>query len=572
MTKAGGQLRIGDRSSRQAALLWAAPLLFLLVFFFLPLGAIFRQGFLAAEVEGLDPASLSRVIRPLGFTVFQAALSTLLTLLVGLPAAYVFAHFRFPGKELLRTLTAIPFILPTVVAAASFNALLGPRGLVNVALMNLLGLSDPPIQFLNTLGAILAAHVFYNATIVIRNVGGAWERLDPRLEQAAQVLGANGPRTLWEITLPLLRPAILSASLLVFLFDFTSFGVVLLLGGPRFATLEVEIFIQALQMLNLPLAGMLSLVQLLCTLVITGCYSWLNRRAAAPASARAHYPIQRAPKSWLQRMAVAGMVGTLLVLLVSPLSALAVRSVTRLDANRGERGETQTGVTLEYYQELFINRRGSLFYVPPIAAARNSLAYAGATVILSLGLGFPAATALTKPARINNWLDALLLLPLGTSAVTLGLGFILVFNRQPLDLRTFPLLLPIAHTLVALPFVVRTLQPALGSIPTELREAAAVLGAGPLRVWREIDLPIIARAAVASATFAFTISLGEFGATTFLARPEYPTLPIAIYRFLSQPGALNYGQAMAMATLLMVVCGAGILMIERLRLPGEGDF
>jgi thiamine transport system permease protein len=133
------------------------------------------------------------------------------------------------------------------------------------------------------------------------------------------------------------------------------------------------------------------------------------------------------------------------------------------------------------------------------------------------------------------------------------------------------LLVPLAHTLVALPFVVRSLQPALGSIPDSLRQAAAVLGASPLKVWREIDLPIVARAALASAVFAFTISLGEFGATSFLARPEYPTLPIAIYRFLSQPGGLNYGQALAMATLLMTVCGAGILLIERLRLPGEGN-
>jgi thiamine transport system permease protein len=164
------------------------------------------------------------------------------------------------------------------------------------------------------------------------------------------------------------------------------------------------------------------------------------------------------------------------------------------------------------------------------------------------------------------------MLPLGTSAVTLGLGFLLVFNRPPLDLRASPLLVPLAHSLVALPFVVRTLQPALGAIPARLREAAAALGASPLRVWREIDLPILSRAVLASATFAFTISLGEFGATSFLARPEYPTLPIAIARFLGQPGGLNYGQALAMSTLLMIVCSAGILLIERLQLPGEGGF
>ncbi len=156
------------------------------------------------------------------------------------------------------------------------------------------------------------------------------------------------------------------------------------------------------------------------------------------------------------------------------------------------------------------------------------------------------------------------MLPLGASAVTLGLGFVVVFSRPPLDVRSFPLLIPIAHSLVALPFVVRTLQPALASIPPGLRQAAAVLGAPAWRVWLEVDLPIVARAAAASAVFAFTISLGEFGATTFLARPETPTLPVAIFRFLSQPGALNYGQALAMATLLMLLCAAAVLLLERL--------
>jgi thiamine transport system permease protein len=98
------------------------------------------------------------------------------------------------------------------------------------------------------------------------------------------------------------------------------------------------------------------------------------------------------------------------------------------------------------------------------------------------------------------------------------------------------------------------------------------LGASPLEVWRHIDLPILRRAIIAAAVFAFTISLGEFGATLLIARPEYPTIPIAIERFLSQPGGLNYGQAMATATILMLLTTVGILVIEKFRLPGAGEF
>jgi thiamine transport system permease protein len=164
------------------------------------------------------------------------------------------------------------------------------------------------------------------------------------------------------------------------------------------------------------------------------------------------------------------------------------------------------------------------------------------------------------------------MLPLGASAVTLGLGFIITFNRPPLRLLDSPWLIPLAHTMVALPFVIRTLQPALASIPDRLRDAASSLGASPFRAWLAVDWPIIWRASLGAATFAFTVSLGEFGATALLTRPEYPTIPIAIYRFLSQPGGLNYGQAMAMATFLMVLATVGILFIERLRLPGAREF
>ena len=187
------------------------------------------------------------------------------------------------------------------------------------------------------------------------------------------------------------------------------------------------------------------------------------------------------------------------------------------------------------------------------------------TILITVFLGILVAYALRQRSPINSILDPLLMLPLGASAITLGLGFILVFNRPPFSEVSFPILLPIAHSLVALPFVVRTLSPALQSIPDSLRNAARVLGAKPFHVWREVDIPLLAPSILVSSIFALTISLGEFGASTFLSRPEYPTLPVAIYRYISQPGALNYGQALAMSTLLMLVCAGGILVIERIR-------
>jgi thiamine transport system permease protein len=573
-TQANGITKIRAFASSwvRSVLPWLGVSIFLGLFFFYPLARILWLGLNPAALQTLDLASFHLAFQSFLFTFYQAALSTLLTLILGLPAAFLFARYDFRGKSLLRALTAIPFMLPTVVVAAGFNALLGPRGWVNLGLMDLFHLQSAPISIVGTLGVILLAHVFYNTTIVIRLVGNALSHLDPRLEQAARTLGADPPQVLGRLTLPLLRPSILAASVLVFIFDFTSFGVILLLGGPGFSTLEVEIYKQAIQVFNLPLAGLLSLIQLLCTLAFSILYSRIVMRSTVTSTPRPAGTNLHKACTFRQKFFLGGMVFLLSALFLLPLVSLPLRSLTRLEADRGDRSQVRYGITGDYYAELFINRRDSIFYVPPFEAIGNSLGYAGLTVVLSLALGFPVASALTRPRRLERLLDPVLMLPLGASAVTLGLGFIITFNRPPLALVTSPLLVPLAHTLIALPFVIRSLQPALASIPNRLRQAAASLGASPSRVWFTVDLPIVARATLSAAVFAFTVSLGEFGATSLVVRPEYPTLPIAIARFLSQPGGMNYGQAMAMATVLMLVCGLGILLIERLRLPGAGEF
>ena len=545
-------------------------ILFLALFFFYPLARILG---LTLDTSVLTSDNFLLTWRVLSFTFYQAFLSTLLTFLLGLPAAYLFARFDFRGKSLLRAMTAIPFMLPTVVVASSFNALFSPRGWLSFLPSTLLRASFPLSSFpqLSSFVLILLAHVFYNTTIVIRIIGNALTQLDPRLEAAARTLGANPLKVWTHVILPSLRVPLLAAGLLVFLFDFTSFGVILLLGGAKFATLEVEIYIQALQLLNLPLAALLSLIQLLCTLTFSILYSRLSAQMLIPAAPRPS--TTRRPKTLLEKIYTASSIFLLSSFFVLPLLALPIRSITRLEADRGQRGDVQYGLTTSYYSELFINRRGSIFYVPPAEAARNSLTYAVATVALSLLLGLPLASALARPGRVERILDPLLMLPLGASAVTLGLGFIVTFNQPSfVFLLSSPLVIPLAHTIIALPFVVRALQPAIASIPERLRHAAATLGASPWRVWQTVDWPILSRAILSAATFAFTVSLGEFGAATLLARPDFPTLPVAIARFLAQPGGLNYGQAMAMSTILMGVTLLGILSIEKLRLPGAGEF
>ncbi len=562
-----------------ARLLWVvvllAPALFFVLFYFYPLGAVLRLG-LWAEGQ-LDTAALAQLFRAgylrrvLWFTTWQAALSTLLTLLLAMPGAYVLARYRFRGQGLVRALATMPFVLPTVVVAAAFLALIGPAGIVNNWLRDLLRLDAAPILLDQTVWIILIAHVFFNYSVALRLLSAYWQNLPTSLPQAAQMLGASPARAFFEVTLPLLRPALMAAATLIFIYCFTSFGVIVILGGPRFATLEVEIYRQALNLFNLPLAAALSVWQIIFTFVLMLVYTRTQARIARPLSARTRHTAPRPPRTPREKLLVYGNVAAIVVLVGAPLLALVGRSL------RG-----QSGLTLAFYRALFTNRQDSLFFVPPVAAIRNSIAIALAAMLLAVVLSLIVAQFLAgwqagrldapRRAATVRLLEALMMLPLATSAVTLGLGYIIALGRPPLNLRSSIILLPIAHAVVAAPFVLRSVLPGFRAIPPSLREAAAVLGADGRRVWREVDWPLIRRPLLVGALFAFTISMGEFGATVFMARPETPTMPVAIYRFLGQPGALNYGQALAMSVLLMLVCAVAFVAIERFRFGGEGEF
>ncbi len=548
-------------------ILYALPIVFLLLFFFYPVLEIFRVSLF--PTGDLDSTGIVRVFTEpyyrevLGFTVWQAFWSTVITMAAGLPAAYVFARYAFPGKTVLRAVLTVPFVMPTIVVAMAFGALVGPRGLLNRWAIEWFGFASPPIELQGTLTLILMAHVFYNLAVVIRLVGGFWANLDERVEEAAATLGAKGWQRWTEITLPLLFPALVSAALLIFLYCFSSFGVVLILGGARFATVEVEIYRQMLSLFNLPLAGTLSLLQILFTLAITSVYTRLQARATVPLQLRSQQSSARQAIRLDTRLIILLGIGLPVVFVLLPIVALLVRSIT-VDGQ----------ITWEYYRLLGVNERNSVFSNPPLTAIRNSFLFAFATTGMSVVLGAIAAYMLapTRQRKGLVWLEPLFLLPLGTSAVTLGLGFIIALDEPPLNLRTSVWLVPIAHTLIAFPFVVRSVLPVLRSIPTALREVAGTLGASPVRQRWEVDFPIIGRALLVGAIFAFAASMGEFGATSLLKRPEFPTMPIIIFDYLGRPGIENYGRALAMSTILMSSTLISFMSIERFRVGNGGEF
>lgn len=521
--------------------LLAVPILFLGYFFLYPLLTISRRGLtvdgsfdLSVFADVLTDPSLQGVF---AFTLWQAIASTILTVAFGLPAAWVFARFTFRGKRILGALTLVPFVLPTLVVATAFLNLVGPRGVTGVDLTG-------------TLAIILMAHVFYNFSVVVRGVGSYWSRIDPRLEDAARTLGASAWSAFRTITLPLLRPAIAATSALVFLFSFTSFGVVLVLGDLTRTTVEVEIWRQATAFLRLDVASTLAILQILGIGAVLVAYSAIERRTRT--SFTQELGGGRPPRTRGERVAVGSILTLTLAFLGVPLGMLVARSLQ----------DPGGGLGWANYTNLVDLPASSAGFISPTEAITNSLVFATAATMIAMGIGVLAASAMTftRPT-VGRTLDLFVMLPLGTSAVTIGFGFLLALG-QPIDIRGSALLIPIAHALVGIPFVVRTVNPALGSIGASIREAAATLGAGPFRTFWSVDLRIVRSALLVGAAFAFAISMGEFGATSFIARPSTPTIPVAIFRYLGRPGAAPFGAALAMSVILMVVTAGAIVAIE----------
>ena len=543
-------MRSGRGGSAARLGLMVLPVAFFAVFFAWPVVSIVERGLRpdGAWDLGAIGRTLGRsdILDVLGFTVWQAAASTGLTLVVALPGAYVFARFAFPGKGVLRAVVTVPFVLPTVLVGTAFLALLGRGGFTD----ELWGLR------LDTgVGAILLAHVFFNYAVVVRTVGGLWAQLDPRQEEAARVLGASRWTAWRAVTLPALVPAVSAAALMVFLFTFTSFGVVQILGGDAYTTLEAEIYRQTARLLDLRTAAVLTLTQFVAVGAILAVHARTVRRRETALRLVSPELTARRPRGVGQWALLGGVLASVAVLILLPLGVLVERSFA-----------TPEGYGLRYYRALGSLDEAGTFLVPPLEAVGNSLRYAVAATAIAVVIGGLAAAALTRRAgRLARGFDALLMLPLGVSAVTVGFGFLITLDEPPFDLRASWILVPLAQALVGVPFVVRTMLPVLRAVDQRLREAAAVLGASPWRAWREVDLPLVRRALLIAAGFAFAVSLGEFGATVFIARPDNPTLPVAVARLLGRPGELNYGQAMALSTILMVVCAVSLLLLERLR-------
>ena len=515
---------------------WAiAPLVVVGTLVLLPVAAVVVAGLGTEALETILAPSTWRIV---AYTAAQAVASTLLSIALALPAAYALYRLALPARRTLLAVVTVPFILPTVVVGLAFREIL---------------------PFAGTTAAIIVAHVFFNVGLVVRIVGGLWGHLDERLIDVSRTLGISPMRTFTRVTLPLLRPAILGAAALVFLFTFTSFGVVLVLGDPSLPTIEVEIYTATAQRLDLPAAAGLALLQFV---FVALAVAW-SMRLQERASVRQHLgdDERRAPVASACDRACATWTWALATAIAIPLLALVARSLRVGD-----------GWGLAWYREAFSPADETTRAASAAESLALSLQYAAVATLLATALGALACAGILAAGRRGAWIDAALALPLGVSAVTIGFGLLLVSLRGPIDMRGWWVLVPLGQALVALPVVIRVVLPLLRSVDPRMRQVAATLGAPPLRAWWATEGGLALRAIAVAAGLAAAVALGEFGATAFLVRLDAPTVPVQIVRLLGRPGEANMGVAAVLSVLLLVLTLVIVGAAERIRPRRSGGW
>ena len=500
---------------------------FIGLFLVWPFGQLLGRGLGHGSSAITTVLSDGRIGRIAWFTVWQAVLSTVCVLALALPFAAVLSRSTFPGRRSVLAFSAAPFTLPTVVVGAAFLATL-------------------PASIRQGWFAIICAHVFFNLGMAVRTLTSASERLDSGPWEAARTLGAS-PFVAWRtVTLVQLRSTIGGIAGLVGTLCLTAFGVVLLLGGPSYATVDVEIYRQALQFLRVDRAAVLAAAQFIA---IAAVLWYLATRPTLTTATRTRNRRGPAP---LPAQIVAAM--SLLALLGVPLIALVRRSLQRPDG----------GLGWVNFTNLARSTRGSGLVNAPLSSVATSLQNAAIAAIIAIVIASALSIVATRSGTASRRRLAELAgsLPLAVSAVALGLGMLLGFSSAPFEWRRLPFLLPCAQAVICIPFVMRTLVPALRRTPPNLTAAAETLGASPWRAWRTIDAALARAAAGLSLGLAFAVALGEFGATAFLARPLSPTMPVAIARLSGRPGAVVQGQAAALAVILGALTIAVVAIVE----------
>ncbi|PUE41614.1 iron ABC transporter permease [Limnohabitans sp. Bal53] len=526
------------RQRRLSLWLAAGPALFVLALLALPVARLLWQGLWGEPLAGLavhdtGPWWLDAHVQwRLGWTLVQALVTCVLCLVLGLPMAWVLARLEFKGRMAWQRALMLPFVVPTLVASLGILALWGPQGLLGTPLAQA-GWTLEGSPWLLLLG-----NLFFNLSLVVRAGMDGLAQVSAQRVAAARTLGATPWRAFWRVEWPVLAPWLASALCLVFLYCLTGFGLALVLGGQRWATVEVEIYTLIAHELALAQAASLAVAMLALTGGMAWVYAWVERRLASPARV---IPVPRRP---VRGLAIRGgwalALGGWLLLCGAPLLALLLQALEAVWAGQGWLVLVEEDTWL---------------------ALGNTLRFTLMALVLATAMGVLQALA---GQAMGRWAPAALVwrasayAPLVVSPVALAFGLLLLY---PQWLASLPLLVA-AYALLAYPFVAKALTAALDALPAQYAHAAATLGARPLRVFWRVTLPLVAPALRRGMAFAAATMLGEFAVSLLLSRPEWLTLSTLIYQRLGRPGSANLDAALVLCAGLMALALIAFWLIE----------
>jgi thiamine transport system permease protein len=508
----------------------------MLVLFYWPLLSVLNLGF-KPNVIGSVPNEIS--IGPvLWFTIWQALVSTILCLLVGIPGAYVLYRKSFRGAAVIKALITVPFMLPSLVVAIAITevgALVGG---------------------LNPIVAIIIANVFANYAVVVRNIGSQWQTLDVATEEEAEVAGAGRFATALKISLPQLRSSIRSSSAIIMLYCACSYGIVLSLGGGQVNTLETAISVSVLERLDFAHGALLALLQILFCVVAFTISRWggTNPLSFGPSYGRSPRIDKRDWKALV--FSSVTVLGLILLPLVLVLSKAFVSS--------------SGSFTFENF--MLLNSRGArdLLNITFFEAGLNSFRNLVVATLIAMVVGLYVSSLLAEDTRkkhrpktdyIGITLDTAFLLPMGVSSVVIAVGYLVTLNGAFAWLRSSWLLVPLVQALFAIPMVIRVVYPSLLAVESVIREQAMTDGAIGLQLFWHIDLALIKPVLKTAVAFSALVSLGEFGVANLLSYGDQATIPVLMYQLISRPGAQNYSMALAVACILTALTTLVVLLV-----------
>ena len=503
-----------------------------LLVFILPLLSVFSRAFKGGPEVFLSVLKDPYTWRLLLFSLYEAFLSALISVVLALPFSVFFSKYTFFGRKAILTSSDAAFALPAILCVIGFVVFYGNNGILNSLLLSF-SLTDKSIKFLYSFPSVIFAHVYLNFPIAFSLITSALSSLDEKEEMASRLLGKGKLYTFLRITLPKVKGTIISAFTLIFLFCFPSFLIVMSLGGsPKYYTMEAEIYRRTYTDVNTVSSSSLALFSFLVMslLLLFSGYGREEKRAS-----RSNRVIKKT-KGW-KKLEAFFLSFLIILFLAPPLLSIAYRAFFTKDGT----------FTLKAWFD--IAKKAPTGAGTGLEAIFNSLLVALTSSFVSVSLS--TAISISAVRRNSKFIPLLTSLPMAAGSVSLGLGFSFLSVALPHKSTVLSYILVItAHLVVVMPFCVRTIMPGAKRIPERLTLASMCLGKGKMYSYSKVEKPMLKNYRRRAFAFSFALSLGEVNATMALAEGKVTTLPILIYKMINQ---YNYQGASALALILLTV-------------------